>query len=181
MSALSVDFDIILFLKATKPECLLLAACCSWGWMSCNKKWATTCDFQQCGILTSADSDEPVQPPFKLINSKWCSDSSLTLVEYSSDLQRLWSDCAFAQADLRHCRSHIPHCCKSHVAAQINKKIMITYRYSIYFQSIFYHKTSQLLSFIPCPIAMQIVVCLIYKHNCCKQQSLQHLKILNIK
>ena len=23
------------------------------------------CDFQQCGILTSVDSDEPVQPPFK--------------------------------------------------------------------------------------------------------------------
>ena len=30
-----------------------------------------TCDFQQCGILTSVDSDEPVQPPFKLINSKF--------------------------------------------------------------------------------------------------------------
>ena len=26
--------------------------------------------FQQCGILTSVDSDEPVQPPFKLRNSK---------------------------------------------------------------------------------------------------------------
>ena len=25
--------------------------------------------FQQCGILTSEDSDEPVQPPFKLRNS----------------------------------------------------------------------------------------------------------------
>ena len=24
------------------------------------------CDFQQCGILTSVDSDEPVQLPFKL-------------------------------------------------------------------------------------------------------------------
>ena len=29
-----------------------------------------SCDFQQCGILTSVDSDEPVQPPFKLRNSK---------------------------------------------------------------------------------------------------------------
>ena len=28
-----------------------------------------TCDFQQCGILTSVDSDEPVKPPFKLRNS----------------------------------------------------------------------------------------------------------------
>ena len=25
----------------------------------CMTKWATTCDFQQCGILTSVDSDEP--------------------------------------------------------------------------------------------------------------------------
>ena len=25
-----------------------------------------TCDFQQCNILTSVDSDEPVQPPFKV-------------------------------------------------------------------------------------------------------------------
>ena len=29
-----------------------------------------TCDFQQCGFLTSVDSDEHVQPPFKLRNSK---------------------------------------------------------------------------------------------------------------
>ena len=29
---------------------------------------AVTCDFQQCGILTNVDSDEPVQPPFKLRN-----------------------------------------------------------------------------------------------------------------
>ena len=27
---------------------------------------ATTCDLQQCGILTSVDSDEPVQSPFCL-------------------------------------------------------------------------------------------------------------------
>ena len=30
----------------------------------------TYCDFQQCGILTCVYSDEPVQPPFKLRNSK---------------------------------------------------------------------------------------------------------------
>ena len=34
-----------------------------------------TCDLQQCGILTSVDSDEPVQPPFKLQSSKLCSVS----------------------------------------------------------------------------------------------------------
>ena len=31
---------------------------------------AATCDFQQCGILTCLDSEEPVQPPLKLRNSK---------------------------------------------------------------------------------------------------------------
>ena len=77
-----------------------------------------TCDFQQCGILTSVDSDEPVQPPFKLRNSKWCSFSSLTVIEYSSDKQRLLSDCAYAQADLRLCWSLIQHCWKSHAALQ---------------------------------------------------------------
>ena len=33
------------------------------------KKWTATCDFHQCGILTSVDSDKPLQPPFKLRNS----------------------------------------------------------------------------------------------------------------
>ena len=31
---------------------------------------AVTCGIQQCGILTSVDPDEPVQPAFKLRNSK---------------------------------------------------------------------------------------------------------------
>ena len=48
-----------------------------------------TCDFQQCGILTNVDSDESMQSPLKLRNSKLCSVSSLALVEYSSDPQRL--------------------------------------------------------------------------------------------
>ena len=42
-------------------------------------------DFQPCGILTSVDLDEPVKPPYELRNSKWCTVSSLTLMEYSSD------------------------------------------------------------------------------------------------
>ena len=32
-------------------------------------KWAVTRDFQQCSILTSVGSDEPVQPSIKLRNS----------------------------------------------------------------------------------------------------------------
>ena len=90
-------------------------------------KWAMACDFQQCGILTSEDSDKPVQPPFKLTNSKWCSISSLTIIEYPSDWQRIWSDCTYAQVDLRLCWSHIPHYWKSHVTAHMWKtyKILI--------------------------------------------------------
>ena len=37
---------------------------------------AVACDFQQCGILTCVNSDEPVQPPFKLRQSKCCLGSS---------------------------------------------------------------------------------------------------------
>ena len=40
---------------------------------------------QQYGMLTCVDSDEPVQPPFKLRNSKCCLASSLTVIEYSSN------------------------------------------------------------------------------------------------
>ena len=65
------------------------------------------------------DSGEPVQTPLKLRNSKWCSVGSLILIEKSSDQQRLWSDCAYAQAGLRLCWSHIPHCWKYHAAAHI--------------------------------------------------------------
>ena len=48
-----------------------------------------TCDFQQCGSLTNVDAEEPVQPPLKLRNSNLCLVCSLTVVEYSSDQQRL--------------------------------------------------------------------------------------------
>ena len=75
--------------------------------------------FQQCGILTCVRSEEPVLPPLKLRNSKWCSVSSLIVIEYASNSQRLWSYCAYAQSDLRLRWSHIPHCWTSHVAAQI--------------------------------------------------------------
>ena len=34
--------------------------------LSAIHKSAVTCDFQQCGILTSVDSDQHVQPPFSL-------------------------------------------------------------------------------------------------------------------
>ena len=83
-------------------------------------KFSVERDFQQCGILTCVDSDQPVQPPVKLRYSKCCLVSSLIVMKYFSDKQRLLSDCAYAQADLRLCWSHIPHYCKkSHVAAQI--------------------------------------------------------------
>ena len=83
-------------------------------------KWAMTCDFQQCCILTWIDSDEPVQLLFKLRKYKWCSVSNLIFQECLSHSQRLWLDCTYAQADLSLCWSHIPHCWKSCVAAQFN-------------------------------------------------------------
>ena len=46
---------------------------------------SVTYDFQQYGFLTSVDSEEPVQPTFKLRNSKLFSVSSLKLIAYSSD------------------------------------------------------------------------------------------------
>ena len=48
-----------------------------------------TCDFQQCDILASVDSDESVQPSFKLRYSKCCSVSSFIVIESSRDLERL--------------------------------------------------------------------------------------------
>ena len=39
-------------------------------WLLHNVIRAPTCDFQQCGILTIVISDEAVQLPFKLRNSK---------------------------------------------------------------------------------------------------------------
>ena len=50
-------------------------------------------DIHVCGILTSVESeysDEPMQPLFNLRSSKWCSVSSLTVIEYSMDYQRVW-------------------------------------------------------------------------------------------
>ena len=85
-----------------------------------NYNWAATCDFQQCSILTWIDSDEPLQPPLKLRNSKWCLASSSTLIEYSSDKQKLGSDCASSHAGLSLCWSHIPQCWKPHVLASLS-------------------------------------------------------------
>ena len=36
-------------------------------------------------FLASVDSDEPVQPPFKLRNRKWCSVGSLTFIVHSRE------------------------------------------------------------------------------------------------
>ena len=68
-----------------------------------------------------------MQPPFKLRSSKWCLVSSLRVTEYSNDKQRLWSDCAHAQAGLSLCWWHIPHCWKSYAAAQI---VFLAYAWS---------------------------------------------------
>ena len=51
-------------------------------WVLCI--WTVTCDFQQCSILKWIDSDEPLQPPFKLRNSNSCSVSSLTVIRLAT-------------------------------------------------------------------------------------------------
>ena len=101
--------------------------------------WASAWDFQQYDILTCVDSDEPLHPPFKLRNSKWRSVSSLTIIEYSSDLQRLWSDCAYAQAGLSLCWSHISHCWKSHALAETDKKVIRKKSYRLITRNQLYH------------------------------------------
>ena len=75
--------------------------------------------------LTCVDSDKPVQPPVKLRNSKCCLVSSLTVIDYSSDKQRLWSDCAYAQAGLSISWMHISHCWKFHVVAHMCQRPLI--------------------------------------------------------
>ena len=72
------------------PEAVCWLGSILWGQTYVErKKRAVACDFQQCGFLTCVDSDEPLQPAFKLRNSKLCSFNSLTIIEYSSDWQRL--------------------------------------------------------------------------------------------
>ena len=100
--------DILSIYYSVAPECFVSSTCLMrhnvypsslplklpyhWGWPYIYLMlhivyiyWAATWDFQQCGILTSVDSDEAVQPPFKLRNSKRCLVGSLTVIEYSSD------------------------------------------------------------------------------------------------
>ena len=121
-SNLTLPYRMLLICFSTVP-CVTrqTETCGKHSWRLLNETVLTiraeTWDFQQCGILASGDSDEPVQLPVKLRNPICCSVSSLMLKEYSNDKQRLWSDCAYAQASLSLCWSHIPHCWKSHVAA----------------------------------------------------------------
>ena len=80
-------------------------------------------EISNTGISTSVDSDEPVQPPFKLWNftCTCCSVISLPviLIDYSSDWPRIWSHGVYAQADRKLCWSHIPHYSKHYVAVHI--------------------------------------------------------------
>ena len=101
-----------------------------------------TCDFQQHGIVTSVDSDEPVQPPFKLRNSKSCSVSSLRVIEYSSDKQRLWSDCTYVQAGLSLCWSH------NHIVGNLMSPLFFCITVKVLkFQTLFFLFSNKILVF----------------------------------
>ena len=86
-----------------------------WYNMSRGIWFPTMWHFDKCRLRRACAASFWAQKP------KWCSVSSLTLIGYLSDWQRLWSVCTHAQADLRLCWLHIqvPHCWKSHVAAHI--------------------------------------------------------------
>ena len=45
--------------------------------------------------------------------------------------KQLAKACAYAQADLRLCWSHIPHCWKSHVVAHIGKMYEVSFDRSV--------------------------------------------------
>ena len=69
-----------------------------------------TCDFQQCGILTSVDSDEPMQPIFSLETPNNV-QSVAKGVDKTARMRRLirgYAGCTY-----------VPHCWKSHVTAQL--------------------------------------------------------------
>ena len=51
-----------------------------------------THDFQQFGNVASVDPDEPVHPPFKLINSKRCSVSSFIFIDIQVNSKLKGSD-----------------------------------------------------------------------------------------
>ena len=57
----------------------------------------------------------PINRPWHVI----CNNDIRSVAYYSSDLQRLLSDCTHAQVGLRLCWSHIPHCWKAHAAAHL--------------------------------------------------------------
>ena len=64
------DDNLIDFLKYVLDILQTAKSRTNIGLAKCKDMGAATCGFQQCGILTSVDSDEPVQLPFKLRNYK---------------------------------------------------------------------------------------------------------------
>ena len=64
--------------QSPRSSMVLLALTCKF------KGLFELCNFQQCGILTSVDSEEHAQPPFRLTKLQMMFVSSLTVVEYSS-------------------------------------------------------------------------------------------------
>ena len=63
------QFLIILYIRYTYLKHCWFPTPCWYGEVNCDVH-LSPCDFQQCGILTCVDSDEPTQPSFKLRNSK---------------------------------------------------------------------------------------------------------------
>ena len=60
--------------------------------------------------VTRKDSDQPVYPPSIARVLVYASLDSLKAAEGTCDRRKLWSDCAYAQADLSLRRSHVSYC-----------------------------------------------------------------------
>ena len=111
MHILSMCFPYVkhIHISLNTTECFAILIQLKWINIWAVTWFPTMWYFNKCRLI------RPAQPPFKVRNSKWCWVSSSTIIEYSSDKQRLWSDCAYAQADQSLYLLHIPHCYMTHI------------------------------------------------------------------
>ena len=93
----------------------------------------------------SEDSDQPGHPPSLIRVFAICVKKAWVLSYPLSTLQRLWSDCADAQADLILCWVHLPFCWFCRVLAHM---ILSQYQVS---SMILYHNNFTLLGFLNFP------------------------------
>ena len=73
--------------------------------------------------VACVDLGEPVKPPFKLRNSKWCSVSSLTVIEYSR-LVALTTLLEITFRDSYSCGLSVLHCLWCVAPSPLNRSVI---------------------------------------------------------